>query len=123
MKDNGLLYGFLFTAGLLAFYNKDFSSDVDVHTESTPEPLFQDINGDDKKDLVYGVESKIWNSCRENKRWSSTLAYDVCFRENLGNGDYAPEKCVLRIDWNKPNLQLLYQREEDSGKDVCSPAP
>lgn len=119
-KGNGFIQG-LYLAGmfvaLVAFDRKDFSSEVNVNVEN-PAPLFQDIDGDGRMDLVYGINVHLWNSDRGEKRLGYTPTYDVCFRKNIGNGEFAAEKCVLRTTWTEPKVQMLYTRDEDSGKDI-----
>lgn len=106
--------------GAIVFGTLACNNPVDQNVNvKVPPPLIQEIDGDGLPDIIFGVNVHIWDTDGHGKRWGYDDMYDVYYRKNIGQGNFAQPKFLLRTDKGyEPGVQILYFREEYSGKDL-----
>jgi len=83
---------------------------------STTDSLFQDIDGDGRKDMVYVIKTTYSETCERGNSTTTgpVFVYEVVMRRNLGDGNFGDETTILRTEHEAPKgIQILYERDSE----------
>jgi len=87
------------------------SCDPNVNV-TAPAPMFQDIDGDGKNDIVYALMVKEDYPRWETYNFVTDESYEIYFRRNLGNGEFAKPKFLHRTIYEPSGIETVMDFKE-----------